>query len=157
MPIFKPLRMDVIGERLHVRKLFVGMNLALRIALTHPGIVHADDVEAVRGQAALHHPVGGLPDLGIVDGARPDVPGIPAHGRRQRQRAIARDNAQFAGILAVRRTHFKVHHRGPGRLQHPGEDPGLRIEFQSAGKMGSGEMQRARARRGNPIEKRPPG
>ena len=42
MPISQALGMDVIGQRLHVRELVVGLDDAVRIAARLPGVVNVD-------------------------------------------------------------------------------------------------------------------
>ena len=51
--------MDVVGERLHVGKLAVGMDDALRVALALPGVVDVDVDVAGIAHAGGNHGVGG--------------------------------------------------------------------------------------------------
>ena len=74
--------MDVVGESLHVGKFAVGVDDALRVALTLPGVVNVDvDVSGV-AHAAGDHGIGGGAHIGIVDLAGEVVPAVPSHGRR---------------------------------------------------------------------------
>src|SRR5262249_9469660 len=49
------LAVNVIGERFHVAKLLVGLNLSALIALRFPGVINVDVLIAVRGESAFDH------------------------------------------------------------------------------------------------------
>jgi hypothetical protein len=58
MPIFRPLPVNVIGQRLDVAETAIGKESAVRVTPRLPGVVDDDGIEAVGRQAALNHPVG---------------------------------------------------------------------------------------------------
>ena len=71
-------------------------DFAVGVAVAFPAVVDVDVLEPVGGQAAADHGVGRGADLGVAHGAGPAVPGVPAHGRRQRQLVLAADDGQLA-------------------------------------------------------------
>ena len=74
--------MNVVGQRLHVGKSFVGMQNTLRIALALPGVVNVDVDVAGIAHAGLDQHVGGGAHIRIGDVLGEVVPTVPAHGRR---------------------------------------------------------------------------
>ena len=81
-PDLESLRVDVVGQRLHVRKLAIGVEHSLRVAFTLPGVVDVDvDVSGV-AHAAGDQSVGRGAHIGISHLGREVVPAVPAHGRR---------------------------------------------------------------------------
>ena len=82
--------MDVVGERLHVWKLVVGMDEALRVALALPGVVDVDVDVAGVAHPARYHGVGGLAD-GLVSHLFGEVvPTVPSHRRCRGERRALR-------------------------------------------------------------------
>ena len=79
------LGVNVVGQRLHVGEFAIGVDVALSITLTLPGVVNVHvDVPGVF-HAGGHHGIGGGADIRIVHLAGKEVPAVPAHGRRRRQ------------------------------------------------------------------------
>ena len=111
-PELEALRVDVIGQRLHVGKFFVGGDVAVFIALFgFPGVVDIDVDIAGVAHAAGCDGVGHAAHGGVVHFAGELVPTVPAHGRslrvavrgdrfERRQRLVRQGGRDFVfGVL----------------------------------------------------------
>ena len=79
---------NIIRERLHIRKFAVRVKIALRIALAFPGVVDGDvDVTGV-AHPVCGDRVGHSADDFIADAPVKLVPTVPTHGRSARKSAI---------------------------------------------------------------------
>src|SRR5262249_29690760 len=78
---FETLAVHIIGQRLHVGKFLVGLDVALRVAHALPGVVNVDVHVAGVFHAALDHGIGHAAHGGIVNRVSELVPTVPAHGR----------------------------------------------------------------------------
>ncbi len=84
----QPFGMDIVGQRLHVGKLFVGVEHSSLVALALPGVVDVDvDVPGIL-HARGHELVSGGAHALVVDLAGEIVPAVPAHWRRLGHRLL---------------------------------------------------------------------
>src|SRR5262249_9577097 len=75
------LAVDIIGQRFHVGKLAVGLNVPLGVAPSLPRVVDVDvDVTGVF-HAARDHGVGDFADGFVIDLFGELIPTVPTHGR----------------------------------------------------------------------------
>ena len=75
------LGVDVVGERLHVGKLVVGVDDAAGVAVAFPGVVDVEvDVASVTHSAG-DESVGHFAHGFVVDASGEEVPTVPSHGR----------------------------------------------------------------------------
>ena len=86
--------MDVVGERLHVRKLSVGGDVPLGVACALPRVVDIQVDIASIFHSARDHCIRDAPNRSIINFAGELVPAIPPHWRRSRQ-AITGNVAQL--------------------------------------------------------------
>src|ERR1700734_1343752 len=82
---FPASAMNIIRERLHVRKLLVRMDDPLCVAFTLPCVIDIDIHISGLSQAAAHHGIRlGAYDR-VADLVREMIPTVPTHGRSARQ------------------------------------------------------------------------
>src|SRR5262249_25961157 len=166
-PRLQALAVDVVHEALHVGELLVRENLAVPVTpggrvvaslgpLVPPGFPCVVDVDvgvALRGEAGLDHAVGGRADVIRGHVAAPDVPGVPAERRRQRERVLAADDRDHGvAHFAVGRFHRYGNLAPAFLLKAAGDDAGLLVERQPGRQVLHAEGERVRTGRRNPEE-----
>ena len=134
--------MDVVDQRLHIRKLLVGRDLPVRVARPFPRIVDIDEGVALARESAAHHAVRRGPHLRVVHAAAPDVPRVPSERRRQRQHVRAADDGDLAGCLPETIRHRDIDDRAARLLDRAADDPGRCIQPESAREVPDAEGQR---------------
>src|SRR5882724_5918803 len=80
--------MHVVRERLHVRKLLVGLYIPLGVATPFPSVVNIDVPITRFFHAVAGHRIRNAADSSIVHAPRKLVPTVPAHRRRSGETVV---------------------------------------------------------------------
>ena len=125
--------MDFIGQSLHIGEFRVGLDgVVFSAALPLPTVIDIDIGPTVIDQSFLDHGAGRCEYLLLRHIARPAVPGVPAHRRRQRN-GVADDDFQIAFVAAERIFGLQPDDVFPGFLHAPRNASRPGVEFQPFG------------------------
>src|SRR6185369_16526458 len=84
-PELQTFAVNIIGQRLHVRKFLVGLDVTLRVAAGFPGVVNVDVSVSGCPHAVTGHGVGNTAHRRVINPAGELIPTVPTHRRRARQ------------------------------------------------------------------------
>ncbi len=164
-PRLETFPVNVCGQGRHILEAVVGTNDSLRVArrtaqfrfrcarLHRPAVVDIHVLIAEVGHAGRNHHIGRLPHLLAGRVSVIGVPGVPAHGRSERQR-LAHHDAEEPHRLSFRISRQQRDGIDAGLVRcNAGDDAGAGIEAERRRQTLGGKMNGTHAGAGNAVKK----